>query len=134
MSLSPTIELTELLAFIFGIVGIVFSGIMVVTIEGDRRNIKRAGKNGVNKRMTNADMRNELSRTYKLACFVVLSGLAMTIPPSTQSANQFVGEMFRWMLLSWEAVAVFNSYTAWRDRKENIEDLEKLYKGSTKEA
>lgn len=123
MNLTPTIELLELLVFVIGVVGITISLIMLSIIQGDRRNLRIAKLNGVNKRLTNADLRNELSRTYKLVGFTVIALLAMTAPPPLNQQNRLAGEILKWLLISWEVVAVINSLWAYVDRVKNRDAL-----------
>ncbi len=126
MNLTPTIDLVELMVVIVGIVGLTISLIMVAVIQGSRSFVKRTGKNGINKRLTNGDMRNELSRTYKLICFVIVGMLQLTLPPPVREGNKFAGEVFTWMLISWEIVATVNSLWGYVDHKRNIVDLKRL--------
>jgi hypothetical protein len=123
VTLSPNVDFIELFVVVLGTIGLAISLIMLAIIQGDRRAVKEAGTNGINKRLTNADLRNELSRTYKLIGFVVIGLMLMTIPPNPQSGGRFVGEVIRWMLVSWEAIAVMNSLWSYVDRQRNIEYL-----------
>jgi nitrate/nitrite-specific signal transduction histidine kinase len=63
LNLTDTIDLVELMVVILGAIGLTISLIMVAYIQGDRRNVRKSGTNGISKRLTNADLRNELSRT-----------------------------------------------------------------------
>jgi hypothetical protein len=123
LNLSPTIDTTELLVVIIGIIGLTISLIMVAVIQASRRGVRRRGVNGINKRMTNSDLRNELSRTYKLACFVVIGLIQMTVPPPIRYDNRMAGEVFKWMLISWEMVATVNSLWGYVDHRRNMDDL-----------
>lgn len=126
MNLSSTIDLVELLVVVLGIVGFTISLIMLAVIQGDRRNVKKAGLNGIHKRMTNADLRNELSRAYKLIGFTTIGIMSMFVPPPLRDGNRFVGTVFTWMLISWEAIAVINSLWAYVDWRRNVETLRTL--------
>jgi hypothetical protein len=117
MNLSSTIDLTEFLVVVVGIVGLTISLIMLAYIQGDRRNVRISGTNGISKRLTNADLRNELSRTYKLVCFVAVGILSMMVPPPIREEGRVTGDIFKWMLISWEVIAVANSLAAYVDRK-----------------
>jgi hypothetical protein len=123
MNLSSTIDLIELVVVIVGIIGLTISLIMVAYIQGDRRNVRKSGTNGISKRLTNADLRNELSRTYKLLCFVIIGLLSMLIQPPIRESGRVVGDILKWMLISWELIAVANSLHAYVDRKHYVDYL-----------
>jgi hypothetical protein len=123
MSISETADLLELFVVVIGVVGLTVSLVMDAFLTGQWQNVRRSGTNGINKRMVISDLRNELSRTYKLAGFVVIGLLMMTIPPNPSTNSRLVGEIFRWMIVSWEVVAVINSIWGYVDRQKNIESL-----------
>jgi hypothetical protein len=123
MNLSSTIDLIEFLVVVIGIVGLAISLIMVAYIQGDRRNVRKSGTNGISKRLTNADLRNELSRTYKLVCFIAIGTLSMMIEPPIRESGKVVGDILKWMLISWELIAVVNSLHSYVDRKHFVEYL-----------
>jgi hypothetical protein len=123
LNLSPTVDLLELFIVVVGTIGLAVSIIMLAIIQGDRRHVRISKTNGINKRMTNADLRNELSRTYKLVCFLVLGLLFMTIPPPANPNSAFIGQIVRYMLISWEIIAASNSLWAYVDRQRNVEYL-----------
>jgi hypothetical protein len=129
VNLSETIDLTELMVVLVGIIGLTISVIMLAVIQGDRRSVRASGKNGINKRMTNADLRNELSRAYKLAGFIGLGLLAMFLPPPVRENNRAFAEVLKWMLISWELVATLNSLWSYVDRRRNIEALRDMENG-----
>jgi hypothetical protein len=123
MNLSSTIDLIEFLVVVIGIVGLAISLIMVAYIQGDRRNVRKSGTNGISKRLTNADLRNELSRTYKLVCFIAIGTLSMMIEPPIRESGKVVGDILKWMLISWELIAVVNSLHSYVDRRHFVEYL-----------
>jgi hypothetical protein len=128
LNLSPTVDLLELFIVVVGTIGLAVSIIMLAIIQGDRRNVRISKINGINKRMTNADLRNELSRTYKLVCFLVLGLLFMAIPPPANPSSALIGQIVRYMVISWEIIAAANSLWAYVDRQRNVEYLrERLY-------
>lgn len=135
IDLSPTVTLLELLVVILGIIGTPISLVMLAYIQGDRRNVRLSGMNGINKRLTNSDLRNELSRTYKLVCYTAMGIILMTLPNAVRAGNQVGAIVLNMMLLSWEVIAVLNSLWAFVDRRRNVESLRQLHRtGSEHEA
>lgn len=126
MNISPTIDLVELIVLVMGVIGLIISFIMVAFIQGDRNNLRIAKVNGINKRLANSDLRNELSRTYKLLGFTIAAIMAMTIPPPVNEGVRESFEWFKWMLISWEAVAMTNSLWALVDRIQNRGELKEI--------
>lgn len=126
MNITPTIDVVELLVLVLGIGGLIVSLIMIALILGDRIIIRIAKTNGINKRLTNADLRNELSRAYKLVGFTAAAILSMTIPPPVTEEVRQAGEWFKWMLISWEVVAVVNSVWSFVDRAQNRDELKEI--------
>jgi hypothetical protein len=123
LNLTDTIDLVELMVVILGAIGLTISLIMVAYIQGDRRVVRKSGTNGISKRLTNADLRNELSRTYKFLCFVAIGLMSMLIQPHLRESGRIVGDILKWMLISWEVIAVVNSLHAYVDRKHYVDYL-----------
>lgn len=126
MNISETIDAVELLVFVVGIIGLMISLVMIALIQGDRVVIRIAKSNGINKRLANADLRNELSRTYKLLGFTVVALIAMAIPPPAVAEVRTAFEWFKWILISWEVVAAANSLWSFVDRVQNRDELREI--------
>lgn len=126
MNISPTIDLVEIIVLVMGVIGLIISLIMIAFIQSDRNNLRIAKVNGINKRLANADLRNELSRTYKLLGFTIAAVIAMGIPPPANEGVRESFEWFKWMLISWEAVAMINSLWAFIDRIQNRGELQEI--------
>lgn len=126
MNISPTIELDELIVLVMGIIGLTFSLIMLAVLVGDIYNILKSGVNGINKRLGYGDLRGELSRTWQLGGFIAAALIAMAIPPPAIEVVRQGFEWFKWMLVSWEVVAMINSLWAFVDRKQNKGELQEI--------
>lgn len=126
MDLTPTVDILEMTVFLVGALGLALSLVVLGMLGSDRRNLRRAGRNGINKRLVHGDIRNELSRTYKLLCYTVLALVLMTIPPPIRQSNAVTSRLITWMLLSWELIAFMNTTWGLRDRVKNLRDLRRL--------
>jgi hypothetical protein len=52
--------------------------------------------------------------------------MSMLIQPHLRESGRIVGDILKWMLISWEVIAVVNSLHAYVDRKHFVEYLRGL--------
>lgn len=132
LNLTPTADILEVIVVVLGIIGLPISLIMLAVIQAARRTAYNLPRNGsvlnkvirqVSIRLTNSDLRNEASRTYKLVCYLVLGVVFLFVPPSTNATLSIVGSVVRAMLISWEVVATMNTLWGFIDYRKNSEDL-----------
>lgn len=117
----------EVSVFVLGFVGFCVSIVVLGGLLSDRRNVLRAGRNGINKRLVYGDIRNEISRTYKLLCYAIIALGLMAVPPPVRESNAFISRFIAWMLISFELIAFTNTVWCLRDRRKNIRDLRHIH-------
>lgn len=128
IDLSQPINILLIIVAVTGVIFTPVSIVMLAYIQGDRRNVRLSGMNGINKRLTNSDLRNELSRTYKLVGYTVLGMLFLF-------DVDWAPLLLTILMLTWEGVAALNTVWAYVDRRRNVESLRQLHRtGSEHEA
>lgn len=127
LNLTETIDVLEVIVVGLGLIGLPISLVMLAVIQAARRTVRNSSRNGaikrVNTRLTNSDLRNELSRTYKLFCYLVLGVVFMFVPPPQSQELSVVSSLVRAMLISFEIVATMNTLWGYIDYRKNSDDL-----------
>lgn len=131
MNITETLSLLELLIIVMGLPGLTISILLIAVFQGDRGNLRKTGVNGINKRMTNADLRNEILAAYQLAGFVALGLIYSAVPPAAPAAVEAVSIVAYILIISWEVKETLGSIWRFVDRKRNGSSLEALAGQST---
>lgn len=127
MNVTETLSVLELLIIIMGLPGLTVSILLIAVFQGQRTSLRKAGINGVNKRLTNADLRNEIFAAWKLAGFITIGILSALVPPRTGESNLLISTIIASVVISWEVVETLGSlwrFVDFRKNKDAVREVE----------
>lgn len=126
MNITDTLSVLEMLIIIMGLPGLTVSILLIAVFQAQRSSIRRAGINGVNKRLTNADLRNEIFAAWLLGGFVAVGILSATVLPPIRPANAVVSTIIASIVISWEVVGTIGSLWRYVDYRKNIDAVREV--------
>jgi hypothetical protein len=126
VDITDTINAVELSLFLLALLGLLVTLVLLPGVAYAIVVVRSRRANGMMRRFTHADLREEGQRAWRLLGYTMFSGLAMMLPSAQREGQRDTANWFLVFIITCVLGDVANSVAAAFDRQYNLRDAAKL--------